>query len=275
MTEDQEIYEETVTSSRRFSDLRKYLNKLSSSRQYPQKMFYKEKSTRDDTQKATFLNELFISVYQKESKPNPLARNTNRSPTEESCTQTHIEETRIEFILKNLITNKASGFDGIGNIILKYLSETLSKLLYFLFRAFINKRLFTTYCKTSQVAPIFKEKNKASVECYRPLSLLCSDSKVSEKIIFDNKYPKIQPFLENAQNGFRQKKSAVLQMVQFLRSKVYDLYDDKNVQTLSFLHLYFSKAFDKVPHSILIAKLRNIGLGIHSNTRHKTRLSNR
>ena len=261
LTADQAIYEETVTSSRRFSDLQKYLNKISSSRKYPQKMFYKEKSTRDDTQKATFFNEFFISVYQKESIPNPLARNTNCSPTEEICTQIHIEETKIQYILKNLLTNKASGFDGIGNIILKNLSETLSKSLYLLFRTFINKRLFPTYWKTSQVAPIFKEKNKASVECYRPISLLCSASKVFEKIIFDNIYPKVQPFLENAQYGFRQKRSAVLQMVQFL-SKVYELYDDKNVQTLSVLYLDFSKAFDKVPHSILVAKLRNIGLSI-------------
>ena len=125
LTEDQAIYEETVIRSRRFSDLQKYLNKINSSRQYPQKMFYKEKSTRDDTQKATFFNEFFISVYQKESNLNPLARNTNCSPSEEICTQIHIEETKIEFILKNLLTNKASSFDGIGNIILKNLSETL------------------------------------------------------------------------------------------------------------------------------------------------------
>ena len=118
LTENQAIYEERVTSSRRFSDLQKYLNKISSSRQYPQKMFYKEKCTRDDTQNTTFFNEFFISVYQKESNPNPLARNTNCSPTEEICTQIHVEETKIEFILKNLLTNKASGFDGIGNIIL-------------------------------------------------------------------------------------------------------------------------------------------------------------
>ena len=125
LTEDQAIYEETVIRSRRFSDLQKYLNKINSSRQYPQKMFYKEKSTRDDTQKATFFNEFFISVHQKESNLNPLARNTNCSPSEEICTQIQIEETKIEFILKNLLTNKASGFDGIGNIILKNLSETL------------------------------------------------------------------------------------------------------------------------------------------------------
>ena len=86
LTEDQAIYEETVIRSRRFSDLQKYLNKINSSRQYPQKMFYKEKSTRDDTQKATFFNEFFISVYQKESNLNPLARNTNCSPSEEICT---------------------------------------------------------------------------------------------------------------------------------------------------------------------------------------------
>ena len=261
-TEDQAIYEETVTSSRRCSDLQKYLNKINSSRQNPQKMFYKETSTRDDTQKDTFFNEFFISVYQKESNPNPLARNTNCSPKEEICTQIHIEETKIEeHILKNLITNKASSFDGIGKTILKKISATLSKSFYLLCRTFIKKRLFPTYWKTSQVAPIFKEKNKASVECYRPISLLYSASKVFEKIIFDNIYPNVQPFLQNAQYGFRQKRSAVLHMEQFL-SKVYGLYGDKNVQALSVLYLVFSKAFDKVPHSILIAKLRNIGLGI-------------
>ena len=169
-------------------------------------MFYKEKSSRDDTQKATFFNEFFISVYQKESNPNPLARNTNCSPTEETCTQKHIEETKIKFILKNLLTNKSSGFDGIGNITLKNLSETLLKSLYLLFRIFINKRFFPTYWKTSRVAPIFEEKSKASVECYRPISLLCSASKVFEKIIFDNIYSKIQPFSKNASYCFRRKK---------------------------------------------------------------------
>ena len=119
LTEDQAIYEETVTSRRRFSDLQKYLNKINSSSQNPQKMFYTEKSTRDDTPKATFSKEFFISVYQKESNLTPLARNTNCSPTEEICPQKHLEETKIELILKNLLTNKASGLDSVGKNILK------------------------------------------------------------------------------------------------------------------------------------------------------------
>ena len=44
LTEDQAFYEETVTSRRRFSDLQKYSYKINSSRQYPQRMFYKENS---------------------------------------------------------------------------------------------------------------------------------------------------------------------------------------------------------------------------------------
>ena len=50
-------------------------------------------------------------------------------------------------------------------------------------------------------------------------------------------------------------------MVQFF-SNVYEFYDKKNVQTLSVLYLDFSSAFDKVLHSLLSAKLRNISLGI-------------
>ena len=63
-------------------------------------------------------------------------------------------------------------------------------------------------------------------------------------------------------------------MVQLL-SKVYELYDDKNVQTLSLLFLDFFKAFDKVPHSILIAKLRNIGLGIQIHDKIQDYLTDR
>ena len=44
--------------------------------------------------------------------------------------------------------------------------------------------------------------------------------------------------------------------------QIYEFYDDKNVQTLSVLYLEFFKDSEKVPHSILVAKLRNIGLGI-------------
>ena len=224
-------------------------------------MFYKEKSTRDNTQKATFFNEFSISVYQKESNPNPLARNTNCSPTEEICTQIHIEETKIEFTLKNLLTNKSSGFDGIGNIILKKIFLKLGQnCSIFSCAHSVTSGSSRPTGKQVKRPQFLKKRTRRQLSATAQLAFYAPLRRSSKKISLII-YTQIQPFLENAQNGFRQKRSAVLQMVQFL-SKVYELYDDKNVQTLSVLYLDFSKAFDKVPHSILIAKLRNIGLGI-------------
>ena len=138
--------------------------------------------------------------------------------------------------------------------------ETLSKSLTFIFQTCINKGIFPSIWKTSQVAPIFKEGNKADVSCYRPISLLCCCSKILEKVIFDALYSKVKDKLHDSQFGFRKRRSATVQLLLFL-DKIYELNDQKSIQNLAVLYLDFAKAFDTVPHDILIQKIGSTGVG--------------
>ena len=85
-------------------------------------------------------------------------------------------------------------------------------------------------------------------------------SKVFERIIFETLYENLRHKLYPAQYGFRQKRSATLQLLTFL-NKIYTNYDDEAVKELGLIYLDFAKAFDTVRLDILIRKLQEVGIG--------------
>ena len=119
--------------------------------------------------------------------------------------------------------------------------ETLSSYLRFLFS-------------------IFKEGNKADVSCYRPISLLCCCSKKLEKVIFDRIYKHTKDRLHESQFGVRKQRSATIQLLVFL-DRLYEFNDKVETDQLTALYLDFAKAFNTVPHDILIQKIENSGFG--------------
>ena len=90
-------------------------------------------------------------------------------------------------------------------------------------------------------------------------SLNCM-SKALEKIIFNEIYELVRHKLCENQFGFRKSRSATLQLLLFLDT-VDKMFDNEAIKDLSILYLDFAKAFDTVPHNILIQKLYNIGVG--------------
>ena len=267
LLEDQAAYEAKVFARRRFTDLQKYLNKIKTSRKYPRKMHLGDQIVTEDGPKADLFNQFFASTFQTDDSLFPTSGNHLPTflplPDETTFRKITVNESEIQNILENLQINKAPGHDGVGNIILKNLSQSLPKSLLLLFQTCLNKSSFPNTWKTCQVTPIFKDGDKTSIDCYRPISLLCSLSKVLEKVIFDALYEHVEDKLSDCQFGFRKKRSTVLQMVVFLK-KVYDFNDAQSVENLCILYLDFSKAFDKVPHGRLLQKLHNIG--VHRKT---------
>ena len=159
-------------------------------------------------------------------------------------------------MLESFLLNKSTGPDNIGNIVLKNCCKSLPKSLLLLYKTVMNKSVYPSYWKISQVSPV----NKADVSCYRPISLLCCVSKVFEKNLFDQLYEHSRHKLHENQFDFRRQRSAVAQLLLFLDS-VYKKFDDKNIKELAFIYLDFAIAFDKVAHHLLIDNLKIFGVG--------------
>ena len=129
----------------------------------------------------------------------------------------------------------------------------------------INKSLETgkvpSSFKLAKVIPIYKSKEKDSMNTYRPISLLPCMS----KIIFFRRlfivdciiFVKMQGLLFNKQFGFRPKCSTIDAVSNFVSNTLSDM--ETNNFTVSVL-LDLCKAFDTIDHHILLNKLQHYGV---------------
>ena len=86
---------------------------------------------------------------------------------------------------------------------------------------------------------------------YRPISRLCIISKTLERCVFSHCYPLLAPKLYHLQHGFLKGRSTVTQLL--------EVYHDI-LACLDIIHLDLSKAFDLVPHHLLLFQLDRYGI---------------
>ena len=113
--------------------------------------------------------------------------------------------------------------------------------------------------KCANVTPICKKGSKSDCLNYRPESLACILCKLFERII---KKRMITQLMENkwfnvTQYGFSKNKSTVSNLIDF-----YDAVSEEmdHGNPVNIFYFDFAKAFDTVPHSKLMIKLKNLNL---------------
>ena len=84
-------------------------------------------------------------------------------------------------IIKNLNNSKASGYDEVGTDFIKLGAKYLAKPIAYLTNLLIDKAIFLDLYKIANVSPLYKGKNMLDPSEFRPVSLLCSISKILEK----------------------------------------------------------------------------------------------
>lgn len=170
----------------------------------------------------------------------------------------HIKPKHIRLAIRKVKLRKAAGYDGVLPIFVRNLPGKAVVLLTKIIQAIISLQYFPTFWKKAEIIPILKPgKDPKVAESYRPISLLSVLGKVAERIILDWLQTEVDErnILPDWQFGFRQAHSALHQVV-----RIVDYAKSKSRSPVALILLDVAKAFDRVWHEGLIAKLERYGL---------------
>ena len=174
----------------------------------------------------------------------------NLCPEQLLCT---IDE--VLFLIKSLDLSKANGPDGISAQMLKGTAHSIALSLTKLFNIPICQGHFPECWKTSSVVSIPKSACISKATNYRPISLLSIVSKMLERHFHQYEY---HP-LSNKQWGFRSGKSTTTALLSVTHDWFQALEAGQEVCSIFF---YLRKAFDSVPHRLLVDKLTKPALNL-------------
>jgi len=214
----------------------------------------------DDREKAEVLNGQFQSAF---SAREPLteeefAERCPMPPLDDitPCADIVITQAGVLKLLKALDPSKASGPDNISPRVLKEVAEEISPAVTLLFQASLNTGVVPGDWRTALVTPVFKKGERYKAENYRPISLTSVTCKLLEHIVVKSimGYAEDNNIVCPQQHGFRRGHSCESQLLGFVdeASEAMERGHQEDVIVLD-----FSKAFDKVSHSLLVHKLRH------------------
>ncbi|PKU38337.1 rna-directed dna polymerase from mobile element jockey-like [Limosa lapponica baueri] len=184
---------------------------------------------------------------------------------ESSCLHSILEmpqiclEEIVNDFLMHLDTHKSMGPNGIHPRVRRELAGELIKPLSIIYQQSWSTGEVPDDWRVASVTPIYKKSRKEDPGNYRPVSLTLVLGKIMEKIILSELSRQVQDSqgIRASQHGFMKGRSCLTNLISFC-DHVTHLLDAR--KAVDVVYLNFGKAFDTVPHSVLLEKLANHGI---------------
>ena len=162
----------------------------------------------------------------------------------------------VKTVIRDLKNNKSAG----GEIPIQILKE--SEFTFGILTNCINKSIetgcFPDRLKAANITPIFKKDDPLDKANYRPVSILPLISKVYERLIYNQLSEYSESFLSHILCGFRKAHSTQHALFKLFQSWQKEL---DNGGFVGAILMDLSKAYDCIPHELLIAKLKCYDIG--------------
>ncbi len=216
----------------------------------------------DSKEIADAFNEYFSSIFNVMSSNSNNKLTNSRSSKYDNITPLDSFSVRINDVAKILhkLPNKRSlDPDGLSYFILKMGGFPIIHHLYHIFTLSFELGLVPSSWKVALVSPIHKNGSKDAVDNYRPISVTSCCSRILEKIVKNRLTEHLlrNRIINTSQHGFLPGCSTETILATFY-DRVTSHIDGNSVVDVVFFD--FQKAFDTVPHHVLISKLAKCGI---------------
>uniref|UniRef100_A0A7M5X3F0 Reverse transcriptase domain-containing protein n=1 Tax=Clytia hemisphaerica TaxID=252671 RepID=A0A7M5X3F0_9CNID len=242
-----------------------YFNRITETLEIPSWSNQSTSLNSDDTSELTFQN-------------HPSIKEINRNRNSDQIFDfTKVEETEVLKVILSL-NNSKSVSGTIPTRMLKIAANTCVPFLTTCFNNCVESGTFPDRLKLADIIPSFKKGCLTDKANYRPISLLPVVSKIFERLIVNQLNVHFEPQFSKLLCGFRKGHStqhAILNMIRQWQSAI------ANNLKVGAVLIDLSKAFDCLPHNLLLAKLSAYGLSesavrlMHSylsNRKHRVRV---
>ena len=203
-----------------------------------------------------FFASFFESAFDSDTFTPPEAAFSNISCKVTNFSIPEITEDVVASKLETLPEDYSVGPDKVPPIVLKRCARAFSMPLSLLYKNSICSSSFPKLWKSSFIIPIHKKGSKSDISNYRPIAKLSTIPKVFESIIYSSFSNICKSVISSNQHGFVPNKSTTTNLLEF-SSDIIAAFNSKN--QVDCVYTDFSKAFDKLSHSVIILKMKKLG----------------
>ena len=228
-------------------DFWKLFRVVSKDTQVPATLSLGNKSATNPTDKACLLNSHFASCFTPRTS-SPLPADIDKVAEDEELSTIQCSHEDVFHVLLKMRSNTASGPDDISSTMLKKCADSISLQLSVIFNLSFTSGCVPDDWKISRVTLIFKSKDRSCVENnYRPISLV---AKVLERLVHDCL---MQHVLMHDHLSSSTQEALLVSTRDW-----HDTLDRGGSVVCLFLDL--AKAFDSVPHTLILHSLVRVGV---------------